>query len=347
MLKKNQSGMVAIPVTIILMIIISLITIGFSTTIRKEQRQALDNQLSSQAFYAAESGINVAAQKLKADPTITKSDCGPQGAFVASDYTINGTGINDASGTTVTCLLIKPVNDLQFTGVGGTSKVSLIDTGTVNINAIYINWQNANGNAVTTCDLPRTFPSAAQWSANCSQPILRVDLVPISNAMTAANLREKQFTAFLYPNKTASGSIDFADAVAGPDGKKLGAIVNAKCNETTDANKTQKCMAVLNNVVPGTTYAIRIISLYGNSNVRVHVRDAGGIQPDLKNAQTLVDSTARSMDVLRRVQVRLPLVSSSNVPDFALSAGNGICKRYSVTATDVNTDSLNCDDFTN
>ena len=352
MLKQNQSGMVAIPVTIILMIIISLITIGFSTTIRKEQRQALDNQLSSQAFYAAESGVNVAAQKLKDNPdpsSLIKSDCGPSGVFTGGDYTINGSGIDDASGTTITCLLIKPINDLQFTGVGGTSKISLIDTETVNINSIYINWQNTNGSTVTTCNLLNTFPSAAQWSANCSQPILRVDLVPISNTMTPAALRAQQFTAFLYPKKTASGGItaNFGDAVAGADGKKLGAIFNAGCNETTDSNKTQKCMAVLNNVVPGTKYAIRIISLYGTSNVRVHVRGPGDIQPDLKNAQALVDSTARSVDVLRRVQVRLPLVSSSNVPDFALSAGDGICKRYSVTATDVNTDSLNCDDFTN
>ncbi len=342
---QNQSGMVAIPVTIILMIVISLITIGFSTTVRKEQRQALDSQLASQAFYAAESGINIAAQKLN-DPSnssLTKSDCGPSGPFNTSDYTINGSGISDAYGTTITCLLIKPVNDLQFTSVGGTSKVSLIDTGGVtNINSIYINWQSTSGNVVTTCNLANTFPTAEAWSSNCSQPIIRLDIVPISNSMSTVDLRSQQFTAFLYPKKTASGgtAANFATGL----GSGKGAILDAGCNESTDSNKTQRCMIGLNTVTPvGNKFAIRIISLYGNSDVRVHVRGAGNSQPDLKNAQALVDSTARSLDVLRRVQVRIPLVDSSNVPDFALSAGQGICKQYSVSANSVTNTNPACD----
>ncbi len=57
-LKQNESGLAAIAVTMIIMGIVTLIVVGFATLMRREQRQALDQQLSTQAFYAAESGVN-------------------------------------------------------------------------------------------------------------------------------------------------------------------------------------------------------------------------------------------------------------------------------------------------
>ncbi|HSX32249.1 MAG TPA: pilus assembly PilX N-terminal domain-containing protein, partial [Candidatus Saccharimonadales bacterium] len=62
----KESGMVAIMVTIILMIVISLIVLGFAQIARRNQRQSLDRQLSTQAFYAAETGVNDASKVIKA-----------------------------------------------------------------------------------------------------------------------------------------------------------------------------------------------------------------------------------------------------------------------------------------
>jgi hypothetical protein len=55
---RREGGFVSIIVCMIIMTILSLITIGFAQIMAREQRQALDRQLSSQAFYAAESGVN-------------------------------------------------------------------------------------------------------------------------------------------------------------------------------------------------------------------------------------------------------------------------------------------------
>jgi len=65
-LQRNQSGMVSIMVTMILMIVMSLIVVGFAQVSRRNQRVALDRQLSTQAFYAAESGVNDAREFLDA-----------------------------------------------------------------------------------------------------------------------------------------------------------------------------------------------------------------------------------------------------------------------------------------
>jgi len=46
-LSKNQTGLVSIMVTIIMMLVISLIVLGFATVTRRNTREALDRQLST------------------------------------------------------------------------------------------------------------------------------------------------------------------------------------------------------------------------------------------------------------------------------------------------------------
>src|ERR1035437_8641163 len=53
---NNELGAASIIVTMITMIIISLIVIGFATISRRIQQQSVNTQLSTQAFYAGESG---------------------------------------------------------------------------------------------------------------------------------------------------------------------------------------------------------------------------------------------------------------------------------------------------
>ncbi|MBP7807565.1 pilus assembly PilX N-terminal domain-containing protein, partial [Candidatus Saccharibacteria bacterium] len=67
---SNQAGLVSIVVTMVFLSVITLITVSFAFLMRREQRQVLDRQLSTQAFYAAESGVNDAVAALKAG-TIT------------------------------------------------------------------------------------------------------------------------------------------------------------------------------------------------------------------------------------------------------------------------------------
>jgi Tfp pilus assembly protein PilX len=68
-LRKDQEGMVSIIVTMIIMVLLGLIVLGFAQLSRREQRQSLDRQLAVQAQYAAESGINQAADYVRSNPT--------------------------------------------------------------------------------------------------------------------------------------------------------------------------------------------------------------------------------------------------------------------------------------
>jgi Tfp pilus assembly protein PilX len=62
---SSQTGMVSIMVTMLLMLVITLIVLGFAQVSRREQIQTLDRQLSAQAFFAAESGVNDAISVIK------------------------------------------------------------------------------------------------------------------------------------------------------------------------------------------------------------------------------------------------------------------------------------------
>jgi Tfp pilus assembly protein PilX len=66
-IQNNQDGMASILITILMMIVVSLVVLGFSQVTRTEQRESLNRQLSMQAFYAAESGINDAYSVISSD----------------------------------------------------------------------------------------------------------------------------------------------------------------------------------------------------------------------------------------------------------------------------------------
>jgi len=84
-MKSNQQGIVSIMMTFVLMIVISLIVLGLAQLSRREQRQSLDTQLSSQAFYAAESGLNDAVAVLR--------DLAVSGAAVPSKTSCTNSGV--------------------------------------------------------------------------------------------------------------------------------------------------------------------------------------------------------------------------------------------------------------
>ncbi len=74
---SKQDGFASIVIAIIMVIVLSLITVGFAQLMRTEQRSALDKQLSSQAYYAAETGVNDAAKALNAGYAGVKTNCAP------------------------------------------------------------------------------------------------------------------------------------------------------------------------------------------------------------------------------------------------------------------------------
>lgn len=353
---QNQGGMVSIIVTMIIMIVLSLIVLGFAQIARREQRQALDRQLSNQAFYAAESGINDARKALAMTGgypgytgdtndtgTGNKTHCGPD-TDASSPLTSNN--VDSANGVEYTCLLIdQSPKTLEYTIEAGKSvyaNMSFMNDGgnPTNANLIKISWE---GNKET---LSAVDTSAGSWNTNPLptynnwkdgsnvklNSLLRVTLTDLQTGYSRDALNTNSYTAFFYPStKGIISGASFPAAVY--DTSTQGSIINGICVDSSSGGK--KCATVIQ-VVPSTANMfLRLNPIYTSTKVEIvalngtveHINDATPL--NIKGAQVVIDSTGKANDVLRRVQVHVP-VKPFGGQQYAVWAVHGICKQLLV-----------------
>jgi Flp pilus assembly protein TadG len=331
-LVRNDQGMVAITTTLVIMVLITLIVSSFTLVVRREQRQSLDKQLSTQAFYAAESGIQAAINAIDrkvVDTDITECT-GPNSFFEQTDSDGQVTDVANQGNVSYSCVLIdRTLATLNYGSIDPVDGTYLIPIKPeTNINTIKISWQNreAPDNQFATGslgDFPQN-PNAALPTGMPRVTLMRAD------ATGRQDLIDKTKTAFLYPNTTGADSVNINSA--GSDGS----IVSGRC----DASKTNGdlfCSSELTGVASGNNeYYLAVRALY--HPIKMQITAYNGVnEVALTDAQTEIDVTGRAADVLRRVQVRYSRGGGSDgftparlVPGAALETTKGICKKFEV-----------------
>ena len=320
----TQQGFVSIVVCLIIMIILSLVTIGFAQIMSKEQTQALDRQLSSQAFYAAESGVNDA----RVDMNSFTTTCSPVVAYDAAQ-TVKST-----------CVFVnKQPKTVQEDNVGIPPKVFPIHTvnaaGTPTVPAtLTIRWKKSSSTAGWTdfnSLAPNRFPAqGGAWGVNTG--VGKVYLVPFKNGDTRDAIISK--TGFMLLNPVALGASPNVP-LASIQGQNSGKIINGSC-----VVATSECTAIIDTGFPASPapapydelYMV-ISALYSPSNFTIEGADSAGSSLLFSDVQAVVDSTGRTTDVLRRIQVRVPLINSysfagSALTTFGSGPTNGLCKLW-------------------
>ncbi len=330
---NNQRGMVSIIVTMVMMLVISIIVLGFAQVSRREARQSLDRQLSQQAFFAAESGVNDARSVIydnlaKGKGVVEKNYC--QTDPSDTNYKFNPT-IDSEHDVAYTCLLVtSKLKNLHITplSAGGDSVVlPLQPTTATPIDTLHINWRPLSGpqtaaqlTKCVTASLPAAgaFPQSGASTWQCPYGTLRVDIVP-TDTLSRAALQSSQKTFILYPSTGAAGKQTYSSSD--------GAIALMKCTVADSCNIDIQTMN------GGQNYAIRVSAMYASGSVDLSATDAAGQDILLKNAQVLIDVTGRAQDVLRRIQVRLPVTPSGKTPDYAVESASSVCKRFVLNDT--------------
>lgn len=322
----SESGMVAIMVTIILMIVISLIVLGFAQVARRNQRQSLDRQLSTQAFYAAETGVNDANQIIKAaistnSPVAAKSTCIDSGGGQYTSLLAPNSVLDSGADVAYTCVLVDPAPpSLIYSNIETTGTIVPVIANVGNIAAIKLTWQSKASGPTPADNCPTStanvFVPPTNWT--CGYGVLRFDLVPTSGALNHASLLASNMTAFLVPIETGT------PATLGYSTNGAGNVSPASCSHTD-------CSVTINGL-SGSEYYMRINFIYRNVSLQVSATDSAGNPVELRGAQALIDSTGKAQDVLRRVQVRIPITGTSKnlMSDFAVQSADSICKRFSV-----------------
>jgi Tfp pilus assembly protein PilX len=345
-IRKNEQGFASLLIGITLVIVLSLLTLGFAELMRNEQNQVTSRQLSSQAFYAAESGINDAARALGDGYATNKTTCPPLSVTPTSPVADKDLSDPNVDGTNSqwSCLLIDTSpKSLDYSSIGTDSPTTFLVKGdTGGIVNVKISWQDTS--SATTAfrsvsgNSTGAFPTQAAWDTPSNVTgMLRLALtgIPAGGGVTRASLISNTFNAFLYPaDSTVSGSniIPFTTTQSAN-----GSIVDGHCSTT---NTPRYCSVTITNIPASNAYLLfDLRSVYGATNVDI---SANGGTVGLVGAQSLVDSTGRALNVLKRIQVRIPSKDTYNAPDYAIESADSICKQLLVipgATTDGCTDS--------
>lgn len=350
---KNNRGVVSILTVVFVAVLLSIITIAFVRLAVNEQRQSSDDDLTTAAFYAAESGIEDAVRAVSkyqeaglAVSTLNGEDCGvPTNAALGSfNPILSGTNGIDAE---YSCQLIDlSPNDLEAQISEGETNMFTIKpvlSGTADTRAktgsLKIQWHNIDEDyspvALRTSSANNTL-QFDDWGdgTNPFPPVLRVELFGHENGdISRSVLDNKQVAAFFDPVNGNSG----AYSVDNIDGKML----DAACS-TTNPDGRYYCSAIINlnsEVVaelgrPGMTTYARIKPVYGATTVRIQAfsgQNATGDSRDFADGQLVVDVTGRSGQVYRRLLTRYPLDTQGSLIDYVLIGGDGICKDFKVS----------------
>ncbi len=330
--QRDEAGFAAILVTLIVIGVVTLMTIGFIQVVSREGRDALDRQLSTQAFYAAETAVND-AQKLISDGEITdaKESCDvpePMWNPVLSH-------VSDAADDSIayTCVLVDfDLDSLFYQNIATEharpiylSGVSSDGTGT-NLNEITLLWNSPDSGSTDLGASGIAFPvpgGSSNLGPDGLAPVLRVSITPITGLSRQA-LVQNTFTTFLRP--TQSGASMTTNYTTGNPAAQ-GSIQQVPC---TSGNLCDFTITGLN--FQNALLVVRAV--YGPADLTV--QSANGVL--LRGEQVLVDATGRASDVLRRIQVRLPAANRPPAASFAIEAATGICKDYLVGGGPPSTD---------
>lgn len=344
--KTEQSGFAALVIAMILIIILSLLTVGFAQIIRNESHQATNRQLSSQAYYAAESGINDAFRAIQNGYVKKKTTCPPIAVpLSAGEQYLSNNVVSNTAGTNTrwTCLIIDTApTSLEYGSIDTVTPTvftaSAVDAGglPVSVSSITVAWQStvstnttfAAGTGVGNASFPKA--TSATWPY---PGVLRFAVTPYLIADRASLIKDT-FTAFLYPRSGglgSSGSTTYTNTQS-----SNGPIVDGSCNvgNASIATIGRYCSVNINipgpGIAPNQKMLFNLRSIYGATNARIVLN---GGSAHLLGAQSLVDSTGQAQDVIKRIQVRVPAGGNYYRPGFSLDSMTNICKKLEVSVS--------------
>lgn len=340
---NREEGLVAITTTLVIMIIMTLIITSFALVVGREQRQSLDRQLSTQAFYAAESGVQDAINALRAGAISNNIDrCTDLGSFedalggAGIEYDNNVSSSSEIDNVSYSCVLInRTPGELKYDVLDptkGTYLIAVKSTDGSPINNIRFSWQNtveagnvdefeANG-AVT-------FPQ--DQTLKTGMP--RVTIIP--GQFDQNSIKNDTRSLFMYPSAGSGG--DPADYNLS-DPANNGGIVSGNCNTSKPSDAPFNCNVDVTPVGVSNVYFLAIKPLYRPITLQIDPF-VGETNRTIEGAQAIVDVTGKAEDVLRRIQVRVPYSSpivpstlGSLLPMSGIETTNSICKQFEVNS---------------
>lgn len=358
-MREDSRGMVSILVTMIMIIVISLIVLGFAEVTRRNEQDSVNDQLSTQAYYAAESGVNSAVNYLTSHIGAQENTLGNCTSFSQSaniTTSLNGSSVDFPClmvDTQPTTLNIAPLNEESSTVLNLQNADSSTDG--EGFSQLQFTWAKqldpsfspatCSGSGITGL----TLPQLNNW--DCPYGILRLDLADGTNISNTALENNQDVTSFYlvpsYRTFSTTTPVSWPPKTQPIDPT---AAANAACSSAANSCPVQiipvscseddGCSITLD-ISDGSTpygssqYYARLSMMYqSSSSVTIAggdpthtINTTTGIGVPFTSGQALIDSTGQADGELRRIQVRIPLETSTSViPAYGLQTTDSICK---------------------
>ena len=328
-LQKDQNGIASIIIVVVIILILTLVVLAMSRNANREQRQALDRQLSSAAFYAAESGINDTINYVRGNLTTApkeKTQCDVSGDNRFQDFP-DGKLSDDADGLIqYSCVLydLDP-KTIQVTVDDSSTIIPIQNSQGSGVSSLTLEWEQEDSPIdFTGCPDGANTTIPGSWFSNCDAGMLRIEIID-PNKLSRQDLVDNNFTAFVFPTRPGSTN----NSIIFPNGKDANQGVFGYGNCDPNASGA-KCSIRIDSIGlnDDSRLFIRVRSLYKPSNLIISGQNnvVGRDSVEFLNAQVMIDSTGKANDVLRRLQVRVPVTPKYDIPSFAIQTTDDLCK---------------------
>lgn len=333
--RKDERGLVSFMITLIMMMVISLIVIGFTQVANRNRREALDRQLSTQAFYAAESGVNDVLNKINSGmPATLQTTCGN----ASSPYPPMKLSITPLVETT--CRLVDPTVKTINTSAPQLKSV-VYPLNVVNASGVpspatelSFSWSPPQNGALSPAGCTAavgTFATTGVYA--CNYALLKVDvMIGSPYAGGSAGLANNTTSFYFQPQNSAPAATNVVTF-----GSPKAVIAGADCTSTAGLCKATLSLGA---TAQSTTYQVRLTSLYKDSASIEIDGKTGASSASFSGAQVSIDSTGKAGDVLRRIKVRVSSqdTDTNNLPEGGIQSQAAVCKYFTVEPGKVATD---------
>ncbi|MEI7683134.1 MAG: hypothetical protein WCJ24_02425 [Candidatus Saccharibacteria bacterium] len=345
-IRNRENGFASFIMTIAFIILVTLLVTGFTLVARQNQEQSQNRQLSTQAFYAAESGVADASDFL-----IAKQKAGTLAADAHQDNCTSapfGVGYTPSVGSSnqdvkYTCVLYQTApRSLEYNLSKDVSRIVRVQSSdnTKNIDEITISWEDSGGEQTfVPSTSPQLLPQVDytdDGGANLNKHtgIVRATLIP-AGSLDRTSLTTAAQTVFLFPKAGAANSTGTVSYLAPGNSlsdQNQGVFSDGNCNKDSKPAHPRYCQVTIRglNRAGSSTFYVRLRAMYRSSNVTISATNTDRDQVQLVNEQALIDSTGKANNVLRRIQVRIPLATTANRPEYAAETVDDFCKRLIV-----------------
>ena len=322
--KLNQNGASAIMFAMVFIIVISLLTVGFATLARRDQRAALDKTLSNEAQYAAEAGVESVKEYVKrktaegVDPS-SKPNCDSS----VTDYTLPNFS---EAGLSISCMTWDTTPTSAVKTLGAYETWSFVDSEHNNQNTNLTFGLSGTGNksGYGVCATGRM--NALPPIGNDHLPIIKLATISQSDIDNTAQPKIEIF--YLVPFKNGNSNptaVALGDGLLNTNGN--GAVYSVNCNND---NSCKANISQFPSMSSGTARMF-FFQVIGSNGADINYQ-RGGV--GLKNIQTKVDVNVIAQDQSKRLISYIP--SSGTVktwqPWFAAVA-DSLCKDIKVDGT--------------